>query len=197
MRFAIRTIIIPILLLLALPAFGQTIQFSADITQANGVATPTLTWDTTPLALNCDASGDWTGPKGGAGFEVQPTITSSATYNLTCTWPTAVTLSWTPPTENTDGSPLTDLTSYNLYFGTQSGTYPQTVNIGNPGVSTFVLDTLTEGTWFFVLTAVKSTGVESDVSNEATKVVAANDSSESVGVVVNPQAEAPTGLSAD
>lgn len=185
--------------LAATPAFAQEIQFSSDVTQANGQASPTLTWDTTPLASNCVASGDWSGDKGGAGTETLPTITSSATYTLTCTWTGvgSATLSWIPPTENTDGSPLTDLAGYRLYYGVESGNYPAQVEIDNPGVTTYVVEGLAEGTWHFVATAYNSAGLESDYSEEATKLVQAPESSESVAIVINPVPNPPSGLTAN
>ena len=84
----IRRLLAPLLLLayfalLATPAFAQNvINFSTDIAQADGVATPTLTWSTSPAASSCVASGQWSGEKGAAGSETLPAITESATYNL-------------------------------------------------------------------------------------------------------------------
>lgn len=82
-----------------------------------------------------------------------------------------VTLSWTPPTENTDGSPLVDLASYRIYYGLAVGDYPNQVVIDNPGIATFVVEGLTPNTYFFVATAVNTQGVESDFSNVTSKVV--------------------------
>ncbi len=47
------------------------------------------------------------------------------TINVVATSPGTATLSWTPPTQNTDGSPLTDLAGYRVYWGTSSGNYPE------------------------------------------------------------------------
>lgn len=82
-----------------------------------------------------------------------------------------VTLSWTPPTENTDGTPLLDLASYKIYYGLAAGNYPNEIVISNPGVATFVVEGLVPNTYFFVATAVNAQGVESDFSNVTTKVV--------------------------
>jgi len=84
----------------------------------------------------------------------------------------SVTLTWTPPTENTDGTELTDLAGYRLYWGTSSGAYTDgSVSIDSPGVTIYVVDNLPAGTYYFVATAVNSAGIESDYSNEATKTV--------------------------
>ncbi len=84
----------------------------------------------------------------------------------------SVTLSWTPPTENTDGSALTDLREYHLYYGaTSGGPYPNSEHTNDPNVSTWVVENLAEGTYYFVATALNTSSVESAWSNEATKVV--------------------------
>lgn len=83
----------------------------------------------------------------------------------------SVTLSWTAPLENEDGSPLTDLDGYKLYWGTTSGDYPNSVTIDNESVTTYVVDNLVSGTYEFVATSFNTSGVESRYSNPATKVV--------------------------
>ena len=83
----------------------------------------------------------------------------------------SVTLSWTPPTENTDGTALTDLAGYRIYWGTSSGSYPNSVTIDNPGVTTYVVENLSPGTYEFVATSYNASGVESDYSAPATKTV--------------------------
>jgi hypothetical protein len=83
----------------------------------------------------------------------------------------SATLSWTPPTQNTNGSPLTDFAAYKIYYGNESGNYPTSIQIDNPGIATYVIDGLTPNTYYFVVTAINSSGVESGFSNEASKQV--------------------------
>jgi hypothetical protein len=83
----------------------------------------------------------------------------------------SATLSWTMPTENTDGTTLTDLAGYKLYWGTSPGDYPNSVTINNASVSIYVVDNLAPGIYEFVVTAFNTAGVESSYSNTATKVV--------------------------
>ena len=80
-------------------------------------------------------------------------------------------LTWTPPTQNTDGSPLNNLAGYRVYWGTQQGNYPNSVTLSNPGLASYVVDQLTPAQWYFVVTAYSSTGVESSFSNIASKQV--------------------------
>jgi Fibronectin type III domain len=83
----------------------------------------------------------------------------------------AVTLNWTPPTENTDGTPLTNLAGYDIHYGTASGDYTQSVSVSNPGLATYVVDNLDPGTYYFSISAVNSTGAESPLSSEVSMTV--------------------------
>lgn len=75
--------------------------------------------------------------------------------------PSAVTIAWTPPTENTNGTALTNLAGYHLYYGTTESDLSKVVDITNPGLATYVLSDLSSGTWYFALTSVNTAGVES------------------------------------
>jgi hypothetical protein len=61
------------------------------------------------------------------------------------------TLSWTPPITNTNGTPLTNLAGYRIYYG--QGTLGQTIQVMNPAATSFVVNGLTPGTWSFEVTA--------------------------------------------
>ena len=82
-----------------------------------------------------------------------------------------MTLNWTAPTENEDGTPLTDLAGYRIYWGTTPGSYPDSVTLDNPGLTTHVVENLAPGTYEFVATSFNTAGVESSYSNPATKTV--------------------------
>jgi hypothetical protein len=83
----------------------------------------------------------------------------------------AATLSWTPPTMNTDGTVLTGLAGYRIYWGTAQNNYTNSKTLNGPGLSSAVIDQLTPATWFFVMTTLDSSGNESAYSNVATKTV--------------------------
>jgi hypothetical protein len=83
----------------------------------------------------------------------------------------SATLSWTPPTTNTDGSPLTDLAGYKVYWGTSPGNYPNSTTLSNPGLSSYVVSNLAPGTYYFVATAFNSSGAESSFSGVASKTI--------------------------
>jgi hypothetical protein len=82
----------------------------------------------------------------------------------------SVTLSWQPPTENADGSPLTDLSGYNIYVGTTSNTYDyKEIRLDNPGLTAYVVDNLDPGTYYIAATSFNSSGVESAFSGEVVR----------------------------
>jgi hypothetical protein len=83
----------------------------------------------------------------------------------------SATLSWTPPTTNTNGSPLTNLAGYRVHWGTTAGSYPNKVTVNNPGLTSYVVSNLVPGTYYFVVTALSSTGAESQFSNAASKTI--------------------------
>lgn len=82
--------------------------------------------------------------------------------------PGSVELSWEAPTQNEDGSPLTDLAGYKVYWGTTPGEYPNSVTIDNPSVVTYLVENLASNTYYFVATAFNSEGTESAPSDMAT-----------------------------
>jgi hypothetical protein len=99
--------------------------------------------------------------------------TALAAFSITvvATSTGSATLSWTPPTQNSDGSTLTDLRGYRVYWGTVQGSYPNSVTLNNPGLTSHVVDQLTPATWYFVVTSLNQRGGESGYSNVASKTV--------------------------
>jgi len=187
-----------LLLVMGTAQAQNTIVFTAETTTGTEVVTPVLTWSTSPPADGCDASGDWSGAKGPSGTETLPDITSGATYNLVCSWlDDKATLNWTAPTQNTDGSPLTDLDGFKLRRGLSSGgPYDQaTIDIPDAAETQYVDQPLLGGTYCYVATAYNLLGIESDFSGEACKDVSSGTDTQSVGIVVNPKPSVVTGLS--
>jgi hypothetical protein len=83
----------------------------------------------------------------------------------------AVTLSWLPPTHNTDGSVLTNLSGYRIYYGTSPSALNQTVTLNNAGLTRYVVENLAPATYYFALKALTSSGAESSLSRAASKTV--------------------------
>jgi hypothetical protein len=83
----------------------------------------------------------------------------------------SATLTWTAPTQNTDGSPLTNLAGYKILYGTSPGSLTNVITINNPGLTTYVIDNLPAGTWYFGMRAVNSQSVESATTNIVSKTI--------------------------
>ncbi len=82
-----------------------------------------------------------------------------------------VALSWTPPTENTDGSQLSNLSGYRVYFGTRADALTQSVEITNAGLTAYVLENLPRGTTYFAIAAYNASGAESALSGVGSKTI--------------------------
>ena len=80
-----------------------------------------------------------------------------------------VTLTWSAPTTNVDGTPLTDLAGYKIYYGTSSGNYSTTMDYPDPTLTTTTFAIPKGIMHYFVATAYDSSGDESDFSNEVQK----------------------------
>ena len=80
-------------------------------------------------------------------------------------------LAWDPPTDNTDGSSLSDLRGYKVYYGEKSGTYTSVLDIPNPSLTSYVVQNLAPGTYYFALADYNAQGVESALTREISAVV--------------------------
>jgi hypothetical protein len=83
----------------------------------------------------------------------------------------SATLSWSVPTQNTDGTALTDLAGYRIVYGTSASELNQTVQIANTGTTSYKIDNLASGTWYFALRSYNSGGAESANSTVASKAI--------------------------
>ena len=81
------------------------------------------------------------------------------------------TLHWMPPTENTDGTALSDLAGYRLYYGTSADALSQVTQIASAGISAYTVENLSSGTWYFAISAYTASGVESSLSAVVTSTV--------------------------
>jgi hypothetical protein len=84
----------------------------------------------------------------------------------------SVTLAWSAPTLREDGTPLTNLAGYRIRYGTSPGSYPNQVQLPNPGITTCVIENLPRGTYYFVATSYDTSGSESQYSAVVTKTIA-------------------------
>ena len=83
----------------------------------------------------------------------------------------SVTLNWTPPTQNENGTQLTNLAAYRIMWSRDGGAFSNSVRINNPSVTRYVVENLTPGNYEFAAKAINSAGVESRFSNTVFKTV--------------------------
>jgi hypothetical protein len=158
-----------------------TVQISASPPGVPSGGSSTLSWTSTDVTT-CEASGDWSGSRSLSGSESTGPVTEDSNYWLSCSGTggnalalTTVTvriadLSWDAPTENVDGTPLTDLAGYNIYWGTVSRQYDFSVALSDPGLLSYQIQ-LAPGTYYFSMTATDVDGNESAFSNEVSKLI--------------------------
>ncbi len=80
-------------------------------------------------------------------------------------------LSWIAPTTNTDGSPLTELAGFRIYYGRQRDALSERLEIADPAAQSTVIQGLSAGTWYFSISAFTRTGVESARSAVVSKAI--------------------------
>lgn len=191
-----------------------SVTFGASVTNAAGELSTRLTWSTTPAATSCTAAGhpSWSGAKAGSGQLDLPAITLSGSYTLTlaCTWEasTQAVLRWSTPTTNTDGSALTKcasqmstgpcLRSYLILRGASPTVLSDSRTLNDRNATSYTWTGLAVGQHFFAIRAVNGDGVQSELSNIATKtIVATQTRSSSVTLTVNPKPSAVDDLEAE
>ena len=77
---------------------------------------------------------------------------------------TTATLAW-------DSVAATNLSGYRIYYGTSATALSDTIQLTSVGLQTYVIQNLASGTWYFAVTAVASTGVESALSDVVSKTI--------------------------
>lgn len=80
-------------------------------------------------------------------------------------------LSWSAPTQNTDGSSLTDLAGFRIYYGTNSGSYSNTVTLNSPYTRSYTISSLPANTYYMVVRAFDTANNEGPPSVEASKTI--------------------------
>jgi hypothetical protein len=92
-------------------------------------------------------------------------------FSIAVTQPStnAASLSWSAPTQNTDGSELSDLAGFTVVYGTSESALDQTVRIDNATASTWSMDSFPSGTYYFAVKAFTAGGAESSLSGVVSK----------------------------
>ena len=72
---------------------------------------------------------------------------------------------------NTNGTALTDLIGYRIFYGSSPQDLSHTVQIKSVGLQTYVIEGLESGTWYFAVEAVAADGGRSTLSDLAVKTI--------------------------
>ena len=163
---------------------GQTYSFTPTVSTSGGTPTYSIR-NAPPWATFNSSTGQLSGtpPAGDAGTysDIVISVTDGGAsaslppFSITVAEANSATgsadVSWTPPTTNTNGSTLTNLAGYEIYYGTSTTALTQKVQVANIGVTNYVVSGLTSGTWYFAVTAYTSAGAQSALSNIASKTI--------------------------
>jgi hypothetical protein len=104
-------------------------------------------------------------------LSVSDGVASSAlpafSITVTAATPTTgnATVNWVPPTQNTDGTALTNLAGLRIYYGTSASNLSQTVQVASSTQTSYTISNLASGTWYFGGVAYTSGGTQSALSS--------------------------------
>jgi len=134
------------------------------------------------LLAGCSDSDDTAGTAAAPASTTSSTTSTSATTTSTTTATVtstatdgssngAATLSWVPPTENTNGQSVSDLAGYYIYYGTDESDLSQIISVAGADTTTFVVNGLVSGTYYFAVRAYNTMGVDSAQSDIASVTI--------------------------
>ncbi len=83
----------------------------------------------------------------------------------------AADLSWVAPTQNDDGSPLTNLAGFKVRYGKTVDFLTEVLVVPGPSVTTARVEGLGSGTWYFTVAAYTDVGMESDQTAPVSKTI--------------------------
>ena len=99
-----------------------------------------------------------------AAFKIDVTAAGSQTAGT-------VSLSWAAPTENTNGTAVTDLAGYHIHYGTSASALSSEIDVPGAATTSYEISNLSAGTYYFTVSAYNSLGVESAPSGEASQTI--------------------------
>ena len=88
---------------------------------------------------------------------------SLAAFTITVSKAGTVTLNWTAPTTNTDGTPVSDIAGYKITYGAGGRSQPQSAFVANARTS-YTFQNLSPGVWHFAVSAYTTGGVQGESS---------------------------------
>ncbi len=103
--------------------------------------------------------------------KVPGTAGASSTTGASATANASAELSWQAPSQNTDGSPLTNISGYHIHVGTDPSALGTIIDVTDSSATSYVVNNLLPGTWYFGISAYNTAGVEGELSNIGSKTV--------------------------
>lgn len=184
-------------------AHSQTLNYGFETTNSNGTSiVPRLTWTTAPAGAACTASAapavvGWSGSVLSSGTMILPSIAATNSYSISCVWAGSLTtiVNWEIPTTNNDGSAYSNPGGFRIQYGRSATNLDQSVYLQDPTASTWTSPTLAAGVWFFAVRAYNAQGLESALSNVATKTLTAGSTQARSLEIVVKFPSPPTGVS--
>jgi hypothetical protein len=83
----------------------------------------------------------------------------------------SATVNWQPPTDNSNGTAITNLAGYTIEYGTNKSNLTSSVKVANPGLTSYVIENLAAGTYYFGVVAYNSAGATSAMSSIASMTI--------------------------
>lgn len=158
-------------------AAGSSYAFQPTVTQSSGTVAFSIsgmpswaTFDSTTGALTGTPSTANEGMTGAI------TITASSggqtasigPFTIDVTSPTiggSATLTWVAPTQNSNGTPLTDLAGFIIQYGTSPAAMTQSITVPSASATSYEITNLAPGAYYFQIIAYASDGTQSAPSN--------------------------------
>jgi Putative Ig domain len=145
------------------PAWAK---FNSTTGQLSGSPTATQTGTTMNIVIS---AADGTATAALPAFSITVTNTSGTTA------PTggSATVSWVAPTQNSNGTALTNLQGYVVYYGNNASslTQEQSVQVPDPTALNFTISGLSSGTWYFAVASYTTSGEQSPLSTVSSKTI--------------------------
>lgn len=163
---------------------GSTYSFTPAASDANGNTLAFSITNKPSWATFSTASGNLSGTPGSGDLGSDSGITISVSdgttsvalpaFSIVVSGPAATgtaLITWVAPTQNSDGSALTNLAGFNIYYGTSASSLTQVQSVAGTGMTSYTINSLGSGTWYFAVTAYTSSGAESALSSTASKTI--------------------------
>lgn len=160
---------------------GQSYSFMPHATDADANTTLTFSITNKPSWTSFNAAtGELTGTPAATNVGTFSNITiavsdgtnavSLPAFSITVGQKTgSATLAWMAPTQNEDGSALT-VAGYRVYYGPSANDLSTVITLQS-ATSSYIINSLTAGTYYFAVTALDDKGAESRLSNTVSKVI--------------------------